>query len=700
MLKFVLKRMLLMIPMLIGVTMITFSIIHLAPGDPTARLVRPGVDPKVRQQIREQYHLDKPIHIQYLLWVGDLARGELGNSFAEGNRPVKEIIGVALKNTILLALFALLVDFLVGIVIGVLSAVRQYSLFDHTSTFIMLFLYSMPQYFFAYLVLYITTGEPNIYISVVFYVILLALLNFIVNALAAWSITRRDPDIENPEVNFAVVDWFRYRKSRRPRVTPTWVPILVVLVLTAVIAWNAQVGLKLPPTGMHNTGTKLAFENLEKELNMQPTGKMRKERRDELLKSYDELYWVTEQRIAGPKEIDWESDDRVLDLESRKEIRPNETRPVPESGRFANLTKIDHKYYLWVQKRVKQNPTLADSEVFWDTEGQRMVSFNQMKRELNARLQQPWKREVESNVDVYFSLGWANSSNSPLVAEALEGYNDFYWLGENSPVPAQSVNWNDQVSVIDLERGVRIDGPTSPPVQSGGEYAVLPQRKPLGYYGLSGNVGGDEDLAEEKIVWELSPPRLVSFEKLKSEIAGRLRQAPSFQQTVTLSSLGRRYLELNPKQRNLYNRAWWSLMKDAGLHYVMPVLVMGLAFAAGTARYMRGAMLEVLHSDYIRTARAKGLAERVTIFKHALKNSLIPIITLAGLSLPFLISGAVIIETVFAWPGMGREAVMAVFSRDYPVIMAVNMLACVMVMTGNLLADISYSFVDPRVRFD
>ena len=141
-------------------------------------------------------------------------------------------------------------------------------------------------------------------------------------------------------------------------------------------------------------------------------------------------------------------------------------------------------------------------------------------------------------------------------------------------------------------------------------------------------------------------------------------------------------------------------MKDAGLHYVMPVLVMGLAFAAGTARYMRGAMLEVLHSDYIRTARAKGLAERVTIFKHALKNSLIPIITLAGLSMPFLISGAVIIETVFAWPGMGREAVMAVFSRDYPVIMAVNMLACIMVMFGNLLADLSYSLVDPRVRFD
>jgi peptide/nickel transport system permease protein len=139
---------------------------------------------------------------------------------------------------------------------------------------------------------------------------------------------------------------------------------------------------------------------------------------------------------------------------------------------------------------------------------------------------------------------------------------------------------------------------------------------------------------------------------------------------------------------------------DRTRHLIMPVFVLGIASAASVARYMRGSLLEVIRQDYIRTARAKGLPERRVIFKHALVNALIPIITLLGLYVPFLLSGAVVTETIFAWPGMGRLTIGAIFARDYPIVMAANLLAGVMVVGGNLLADVLYGIVDPRIRYD
>jgi peptide/nickel transport system permease protein len=139
---------------------------------------------------------------------------------------------------------------------------------------------------------------------------------------------------------------------------------------------------------------------------------------------------------------------------------------------------------------------------------------------------------------------------------------------------------------------------------------------------------------------------------------------------------------------------------DRALHLVMPVFVLGIASAASVARYMRGSLLEVIRQDYVRTARAKGLSERRVILKHALTNALIPIITLLGLYLPFLLSGAVVTETIFAWPGMGRVTIQAIFSRDYPIVMATNLIAGVMVVGGNLLADVLYGVVDPRIRYE
>lgn len=134
-------------------------------------------------------------------------------------------------------------------------------------------------------------------------------------------------------------------------------------------------------------------------------------------------------------------------------------------------------------------------------------------------------------------------------------------------------------------------------------------------------------------------------------------------------------------------------------HMILPLTTMTVLSLAGITRYQRAAMLEVLNQDFIRTARAKGLPERVVIFKHALRNALIPIVTILGLSLPGLFGGAFIIETIFAWPGMGRLGVLAIFQRNYPLIMGIVVFSAVLIMLGNLLADIGYALVDPRIRY-
>ncbi len=133
-------------------------------------------------------------------------------------------------------------------------------------------------------------------------------------------------------------------------------------------------------------------------------------------------------------------------------------------------------------------------------------------------------------------------------------------------------------------------------------------------------------------------------------------------------------------------------------HLLLPGVALGIAFSAGIARYMRSSMLEVIHQDYIRTARAKGLSERKVIYKHALRNSLLPIVTLMGLQLRFLFSGSVLIEIIFAWPGMGRVILGAIFTQDTPLIVACFFVYTLLTVFGNLIADVTYSLVDPRIR--
>jgi peptide/nickel transport system permease protein len=143
---------------------------------------------------------------------------------------------------------------------------------------------------------------------------------------------------------------------------------------------------------------------------------------------------------------------------------------------------------------------------------------------------------------------------------------------------------------------------------------------------------------------------------------------------------------------------FWQQQLDFLSHLALPILVATFGGLAGFSRYMRQSMLEVVRQDYIQTARAKGLAERVVVGKHALRNAMLPIVTILGLSLPGLIGGSVIVEWIFAIPGMGQLMVQAAFERDYPVLMGNLVIVSTLTLFANLAADLAYSLVDPRIR--
>lgn len=143
----------------------------------------------------------------------------------------------------------------------------------------------------------------------------------------------------------------------------------------------------------------------------------------------------------------------------------------------------------------------------------------------------------------------------------------------------------------------------------------------------------------------------------------------------------------------------WGKVCDIGRHLALPVFVSSIGGVAGIMRYMRSSMIEALNQPYICMARAKGLPERMVVYKHALRNALLPIVTILGLSIPGLLGGSVIFESIFAIPGIGQLFYEAVMTRDYPLIMAEVVLGGVLTMMGNLIADIGYAWVDPRIRY-
>ncbi|HDZ62457.1 MAG TPA: ABC transporter permease [Nitrospirae bacterium] len=150
---------------------------------------------------------------------------------------------------------------------------------------------------------------------------------------------------------------------------------------------------------------------------------------------------------------------------------------------------------------------------------------------------------------------------------------------------------------------------------------------------------------------------------------------------------------MNYESLSLFGKFW-----DRTQHLILPVFVSAFGGLAGLSRFMRSSMLEVIRQDYVTTARAKGLSENKVIYKHALKNALLPIITLLGLSVPGLIGGSVIFESIFGIPGMGQLFYMGVMTRDYPLVMCILTIGAVLTLIGNLLADLGYMFADPRIR--
>ncbi len=148
----------------------------------------------------------------------------------------------------------------------------------------------------------------------------------------------------------------------------------------------------------------------------------------------------------------------------------------------------------------------------------------------------------------------------------------------------------------------------------------------------------------------------------------------------------------------LIGASTWAGMLDVAHHLVLPALTLGIIYLAQYSRLARTSMLEVLGSDYIRTARAKGLGEASVTFKHALRNAMMPLVTIAGLQFGNLISGAVLVETVFAWPGLGTLALDAILGRDTPTLLGVLTFSAMLVIVANLLTDLSYRWIDPRLR--
>jgi peptide/nickel transport system permease protein len=142
-----------------------------------------------------------------------------------------------------------------------------------------------------------------------------------------------------------------------------------------------------------------------------------------------------------------------------------------------------------------------------------------------------------------------------------------------------------------------------------------------------------------------------------------------------------------------------EIVLDRIWHLMLPALIMAIHGIAGLSRYTRSSMLEVIRQDYIRTAKAKGVPEETVYYKHGLKNALLPIITLFGFLIPGLIGGSIIMESVFAWPGIGRLAYQAVLARDYPVVMTILTISAVLTLIGNFIADILYGIADPRIRY-
>lgn len=194
------------------------------------------------------------------------------------------------------------------------------------------------------------------------------------------------------------------------------------------------------------------------------------------------------------------------------------------------------------------------------------------------------------------------------------------------------------------------------------------------------------------------------FDQITGVIFYMLYSLPNFWIAILLIMFLGVRLNLLPfigmESDNASNLPFWQYILDRINHLILPVICESYAALAFISRFVRGNLLEVIRQDYIRTARAKGLGEKDVLFRHALRNAMIPLLTLFGLILPGLIAGSVIIESIFSWPGLGLLYITAIYTRDYPIIMALSFFSALIVLASNLLTDIMYGVADPRIKYD
>src|SRR5437879_11331972 len=276
-------------------------------------------------------------------------------------------------------------------------------------------------------------------------------------------------------------------------------------------------------------------------------------------------------------------------------------------------------------------------------------------------------------------------------AQAYKQMREEYGLDKPRPIPAW--NWLSRLARLDFGRSFAPDGR---PV-----LAKIGERLPITLL---------LNIVEMLIIVSLAVPigvlsatrQYSTFDKITTIFVFVGFATPDFWLALLLMILFGVRLDWLPvsglRSLNWEYLSFWRQQWDFLGHLALPILVATFGGLAGFSRYMRQSLLEVIRQDYIQSARAKGLAERVVVGKHALRNALLPIVTILGLSLPGLIGGSVIVESIFAFPGMGQLMVQAVFERDYPVIMGNLVIVSTLTLVANLVADVTYSFVDPRIR--
>jgi peptide/nickel transport system permease protein len=282
-----------------------------------------------------------------------------------------------------------------------------------------------------------------------------------------------------------------------------------------------------------------------------------------------------------------------------------------------------------------------------------------------------------------------NTSQDPKLIERL---NEEYGLDQ--PIYVQYWRWLTRLAALDLGRSFQ---PDNRPVLT-----KIGERLPITLF---------INLIQMFIIVVLAIPIGVAsatrqyslFDKVTTIFVFIGFATPDFWLALLLMILFGVQLDWLPisglRSLNYEYMSFWQQQMDFLSHLVLPVFVVAFGGLAGLSRYMRQSMLEVVRQDYVQTARAKGLAESVVIGKHALRNALLPVVTILGLSVPGLIGGSVIIESIFAIPGMGQLMVQSVFSRDYPVIMGNLVIVATLTLLANLFADLAYGLVDPRIRF-